>query len=230
MRIIELSSKKLDLPKLKNQGNESTIYMNGNTLYKIFNDDVNVSLKEESIDFLYKNKDKLNGIIMPNEKLAYNSKFVGHTMDFYECVSVDKYFDYSIDFSKRYHYSLNFLDIFNRMNNIGAEHTDFHTDNILISKDGSTLIGDCSSIKNKNISVRYKQEQLIVLMSLLTGFNLMNEVNNIACISELIEQIGSDALLDYYYKPEDSLDSKLLKGITNNPEKVKGIVRLYGGL
>ena len=67
-------------------------------------------------------------------------------------------------------------------------------------------------------------------MSLLTGFNLMNEVNNIACISELIEQIGSDALLDYYYKPEDSLDSKLLKGITNNPEKVKGIIKLYGGL
>lgn len=42
MRVIELETKQLNLPKLITQGNESTIYINEDILYKIFNDGVNL--------------------------------------------------------------------------------------------------------------------------------------------------------------------------------------------
>lgn len=228
MRIIELDTKKPNLPKLDNQGNESIIYINGNTLYKIFNDDVNCQLKLDSLDFIEQNKSTLKGLIMPNEKLSFKESFVGHTMDIYDCKSIDNYFDYSIEFEKRHHYCLEYLDIFNRMNSIEAQHMDFHTDNLLIDKDGNALIGDCCSIKNKSIGIKYKQEQLVILMSLLTGVNLMSEVNSTICISEVINQIGSNSLLNYYYKPGNNLDFCLFEGFNNNVEAVKKIVKTYG--
>lgn len=230
MRVLELETKKLNLPKLITQGNESTIYINGDILYKIFNDGVNLQVKHNAIDFIEKNKDMLKGLIMPNEKLYLKESFVGHTMSIYDCRSIDNYFDYSIAFDERYHYCLEFLDIFNRMNSIEAQHMDFHTDNLLIDKNGNALVGDCCSIKNKNPGVRYKQEQLVMLMSLLTGVNLTNEVNNMVCISEVINQVGSNSLLNYYHKPKDSLDRCLFEGFINDKEIVERVVKTYGGL
>lgn len=62
MWIIELNTKKPNIPKLDTLGNESTIYINGNTLYKIFNDVVNCQVKLDSIDFIEKKQKYVKGV------------------------------------------------------------------------------------------------------------------------------------------------------------------------
>lgn len=49
----------------------------------------------------------------------------------------------------------------------------------------------------------------------------MSEVNSSICISEIINQMGSNSLLNYYYKPGDNLDFCLFECFNNNVEVVK---------
>lgn len=229
MDTIFIENRQLNLPKLPHQGNESTIYVNNNKLYKIFNDDINLNIKRQSIEFVYKNKSNLVGLIMPEEQLVVNS-FVGYTMDKYECNSVDQYFSISVPLLQRQHYCFDFLNIFTNMNNVGAEHMDFHSNNAFVTRDGGALIGDTCSIRHKRISTRFKREQLILLISLLAGYNLMKETNNEICINEIITQLGTDRLLNYYYKPDENLDRETLTGFNSDINTVKRIVKVYGNL
>ena len=230
MDVIELSSRVPNLEKFSSQGNESTIYVNGVKLYKIFNQGVNANLKRQSIELVDSKSEYLDGVILPIEELVFNSEFIGHTMFKYDIKSIDNFFDIRINQKKRYEYCLKFISLFNRLNNFGLEYTDFHTDNIFIDSNGNPLLGDCSSIREKNASIHSKKEQLSLLLSLLSGVNLVNEVNNDFCISEVIEQCGSSELLNYFYNPRDDLDVSLFDSFCEDKEKVDGIVLKYGKL
>lgn len=230
MNIINLDSKKPNLDRLNHQGSESTIYICGNRLYKIFNDDVNLQLKEQSIDFLDENRDSLRGVIMPIEKIKVNGSFVGHSMNRYDCSPIDSYFSSNVSFADRYMCSIDLMSTFNRINHLGLEHDDFHADNVLIDQKGIPLIGDCTSFKPGDLSLRYKQEQLVMLLSLLSGYNLMNEVNNSVCISEIIDNLGNSSMLDYYYKPDGILSHKMLYNFKPDTAKVNSLVKQYGGM
>ena len=230
MNIINLDSKTPNLDRLNHQGRESTIYINGDRLYKIFNDDVNLCLKEQAIDFIDENRESLPGVIMPIDKIYVDEDFVGHSMNRYPCRTIDNYFSSSVSYADRYICSIDLINTFNNMNRLGIEHSDFHTDNVLIDTKGHPIMGDCTSFKQGNLSLRYQQEQLVMILSLLSGYNLMNEVNSSICIGAIIDNLGNAAMLNYYYKPDGKLNYKMLQNFKPDTTKVNSLVKKYGGM
>ena len=229
MDVIELSSRTPNLEKFSSHGNESTIYIDEDKLYKIFNKNVNTSLKRQSIELVYSKRESLSGIILPVEELSFDDEIIGHTMWKYDIKTIDNFFDIRISYKTRYDYCLKFISLFNRINNLGLDYTDFHTDNIFIDSSGNPLLGDCSCIR-ENVSIHFKKEQLSLLLSLLSGVNLVSESNNDFCIGEIIEQCGNNNLLNYFYNPRDNLDISVFDNFCEDKEKVDSIVLKYGRL
>ena len=228
MEKIQLKTRDLNLPKLSNQGMESVIYVNKDKLYKIFNEKIDLKIRHDIAQFVDSNKNNLDGLILPEEELILNGCFIGHTMKKYDLTTIDNFFTSDIAYEERFKYALKFMDIFNRMNNLGIEHMDFHTDNVFIDKDGNPLIGDVTSIRTRGVRRRSKIEQLSLIISLLSGYDLMNNGNEFV-IEEIISNLGSQKLLDYFYNPKGNLDSDMFDGFIYNNVEIEEINRKYGG-
>ena len=227
MKIIELNKRNLNFPKLDDQGTESVIYVNNDILYKIFNSDLNLKIRKDIVEFIDDKKDKLEGLILPEEELAYNNKFVGYTMKKYDLKTIDKFFNNDIEYRKRYNYALKFVDLFNRMNSLGIEYMDFHTDNIFIDKDDNPLMGDVSCIRQREVGSRGKKEQLKLIVSLLCGYDLMNYGNDIV-LDEIINTFGNKELVDYYYDPKDNISTEMIEDFGQDNKKTIDIVTKFG--
>lgn len=156
-----INAKDLDLSSMNLiscQGNNSKIYFDGNTCFKIFNS-VFLDNKNDVLTKLIAIKEmNIDDLVLPDKCIVDNGTFVGYTMNYYgDSKNMYDFFsnDRFVDINDILKVAKNASEILEKLHNNGIILGDISLDNILVFGDKRIKLCDLDCCRYKQYKSRY---------------------------------------------------------------------------
>ena len=144
---------------------EASLYLYNNTLYKIFNNNIqNIEEKEDVLNTLYKYPiDGCSKIY----SLLYDGDLIGYGMEYYDdFTTLKKVKKIPLELKKEYSHKL--IGLYKKLKEVGYIYYDFHEQNILVNKNDLKLIDIDSCLYNSRendiIGTRFLNELILSMV------------------------------------------------------------------